>query len=218
MDTDQTFSLGDGGVRMDALAALHGIAATLAVQALAKLAAGRGRRVARQARALETLAVALADAYSDRDHEPDLAHIVAAMTRADRCEAAGIHHDELIELPPDFPFPRLALNSAQMALAAILPLRHGLSRELLACNDLLRGLQLRVVRDFERDLMKMAAALDRGDITPLAALEWLVSHFAQAAGVIQPADLHRLLAHKSADITGRLTAITILPGRPYAQS
>jgi len=80
------------------------------------------------------------------------------------------------------------------------------------------GLQLRGVRDLERDLVRTAAALDRGDITPLAALEWLVSHFDQAASVIQPADLHRLLADKSADITGRLTAITILPGRPHAQS
>jgi hypothetical protein len=218
MDGDQRSTLEDGGMRMDALAALHGIASSLALRTRAKVAGGRGRRVVRQAQALETLAVALAEAYRDRDDRPDLERVVAAMARADACETAGINHDRLLDLPADFPFPRLALSPAQMALAAILPLRHGLLRELLVCDDPRRALQLRTLRDLERDLVAMALALDRSEITPLAVLQWLIPRFAQDAGVIQPADLHRLLTGKSADITSRLTAATILTGRPHAQS
>lgn len=218
MDGDGFSTLEDGGMRTDALAALHGIASALAMQARAKVGAGRGRRVARQARALELLAAALADAYRDRGDEPDFDRVVKAMSRADAAEPAGIDHDDLIELPADFPLPRLALNPPQMALAAILPLRHGLLRELLVHDDPRRALQLGVVRDLEADLVKMAGALDRGDITQLAALEWLIPRFAESAGVIQPADLHRLLVHKPADIAGRVTAATILTGRPHAQS
>jgi len=60
------------------------------------------------------------------------------MTKADRCEPAGTNYDELIELPADFPFPRLALNPAQMALAAILPSRHGMVGELLCATPPVR--------------------------------------------------------------------------------
>jgi len=164
------------------------------------------------------LAAALADAYRNRDDEPDLVRVIEAMGKADRAELHGVDHDDLIELPADWPFPRLALNPAQMALAAILPLRHGLVRELLLCEDPRRVSELQVVRDLEHDLVAMASALDHGDIAPLAALEWLIPRFEQAAGVIQPADLRRLLAGKPADIAGRVSAVTILTGPPVAQA
>jgi hypothetical protein len=217
-DDDPAFDLDDDGTRMDALAALHGIATTLLRAVRSRIAAGRGRRVVRQEKAIENLAVALASAYRGREAGPDLDWVVEAMAKADRTERNGIDHDALIDLPTDWPFPRFALNPAQMALAAILRLRHGLLRELVVRDDPRRAVQLRLVRDFEADLIKMAEAIDAETTTPIAALEWLIPRFAAGAEMIQPADLYRLLGAKPGtdDLAAAVTAVTVLTGRPDA--
>jgi hypothetical protein len=215
--SDPASDLDDDATKMDALAALHGVATTLLRAVRDRIAAGRGRRVVRQERALEMLAVALVSAYRDRAAGlgPDLAWVVEKMAAADRTERNGIDHAKLIDLPTDWPFPRLALNPAQMALAAVLRLRHGLIRELLIRDDPKRALQLRLVRDLEADLIKMAEAIDVVTITPIGVLEWLIARFAGCAARFSSQDLHRLLESSTDDLAAAAVTV-LLTGRPDA--
>jgi cytochrome P450 len=95
--------LGPEGNRLDAFAALHGIVASLALALARRRAAGNlNRRVARQARRLNTLATGLARAFRQGD-EADINALSAMMVRAAACGRCGLPHDQLIAMLAAWP-------------------------------------------------------------------------------------------------------------------
>ena len=198
---DDYWLLGPEGDRLDALAAAHGVVASLALALRARQPEPRRDRrkaVERQQRALIALAGALARAFR-RQGEPgfpvdaEAAALAVLMARADAFEARGVAHDTLVRMPADWPFKRLAGNPAQLALVAAMRLRQALQNRLIHGRDPRRQVQLGAVRDLERELLALARRLDKHEIAGAAALRVVIDRFAVAAGTIGRADIAELL-------------------------
>lgn len=191
-DDDLLILLGSEGDRLDALAAMHGVTASLALAIARRRANGNlNRRVGRQARALRALASALARGFLKPD-QADIEAIAELMRRAAAAEHHALPHDRLVSLPQGWQLRGLPINPAALALLAVMRLGEGLQRRLLATGSPRRAMQLRVIRDLERDVLAVARDLKARAITTAAALRRLQVKFATAEPLIG-ADLAELL-------------------------
>lgn len=178
------------------MAAMHGVAGSLALAVGRHLIAHRaGKQVRRQGRVLGRLAAALADAFVIGGvDEADAADLLRLMERAERAELRGLKHHRLIVMPEGWPFERLAINPAQLALIAAMRLRQALEKQLARAPEARRLAQLRVVKDLEAEIVRLAHRLDQSEIAGAEALRVVTQRFAVAAAAVTPADIRELLA------------------------
>lgn len=196
--------LGPEGDRLDALAAMHGVVAGLALALAKRLATCGTRRMRRQARAFVALATALARGFYRRD-EPDFeAEIAPALVELMRWAGAqereGVRHESLVKIPAGWPLRGLAINPAALALAAVMRLRHALQENLINAGepDPRRAAQLRVIRNIEAEVVVIAQDIERHAITAMEALRRVRKSLAAAEGALEPADIAALLGDEAA--------------------
>jgi hypothetical protein len=184
MSDDLLLLLGPEGDRLDAYAAIHGGAASLAlaVQRWTR-ARGASRRIARQARGLNAVATAFASAFRLGD-AADIDELAALMARVAPLERRGIPHDQLITMPRAWPLRGLPLAPAALALLAVMRLREGLQNATLAAGDARRATQLRIICDLEAAVLRLALAQKRHAVTAATALRKVRRLFAIAEPAI----------------------------------
>ena len=195
---DELVILGQEGDRVDAIAAMYGIAASLALALVERIAAyGSNRPIDRQRRTLTALSNALAVAIGPPGGSGFIPHaaplLLELMRRADRAEHGAIPYHKLLRLPVGWPLRRLAVNPPSLGLFATMRLRAGLERQLLKGEDPRRAAQLLVVRDLARDLADLAAAFAWDEAAPHYAFEQTRRLFANTAQAIGDAELFEIL-------------------------
>ncbi len=215
----EPWRLGPEGNRLDALAAMNGIAGSLAVLV------GKRRRprqkgdraVQRQESALIALAGALAGAFRRQDAPGfalDAEGLVALMAQVEACAARGVRHDQLVEIPARWSFDRLTIDPARLALVATMRLRQKIEVQLTGASDARRLTQLQVVKNLEGEIARIAQRLDRREIAGAEALRIVIDRFVVAAGAVTPADIGELLSGDPR----RSPALPCLPSRKRGPS
>ena len=188
--------LGAEGDQVDGLAALHGIAASLALAIVKRIVGqGGGRHVTRQARIVGRVATTCADAFDQDDNLDDasLAKMVVLMTAAGRAERRGLRYDRLLKMPAGWLAPTLAITAPTLGLCAGMRLGQALERLAIAGGDPRRLVQLAAIRNLESRLTVLDCELRSAKITSQDALRRVIAVFSAAGAVIGGDNLSALL-------------------------